>query len=118
LGVLNASDGNCSHAVTVHGGIVFNANQLIAIPLCQKALNHCTSTQTEKSSFVNFRRIALFYYEGQRQEKFRKMSLFVKIEEKILNKKRIVGEKRKFIFCKQSTEVCYSVLVNSSAHLS
>ena len=33
LGVLNASDGNCSHAVTVHGGFIYKANKLIAIPL-------------------------------------------------------------------------------------
>jgi hypothetical protein len=97
LGVLNASDGNCSHAVTVHGGFVYDANELVAIPLCQEALDYCTSTQTEKSSFVNFRRIALFYYEGRRQEKVRKMSLLVETEDKILNKKRMVGEKRKFI---------------------
>jgi hypothetical protein len=52
----------------------------------------------EKSSFVKFRRILLFYYKGQQREKVRKMSLFVKAEVKILNKKtRIVGEKRKFI---------------------
>jgi hypothetical protein len=31
--VLNASDGNCSHAVTVHGGFIYKANKLIAIPL-------------------------------------------------------------------------------------
>jgi hypothetical protein len=86
LRVLNASDGNCSHAVTVHGRFVYDANELVAIPLCQEALDYCTSTQTEKSSFVNFRRIALFYY-----------SLFVETEDKILNKKRMVGEKRKFI---------------------
>ena len=88
LGVLNASDGNCSHAVTVHGGFVYDANELVAIPLCQEALDYCTSTQTEKSSFVNFRRIVLIYFKGQRQEKVRKMSLFVKTEDKILNKKR------------------------------
>jgi hypothetical protein len=37
LGVLNASDGNCSHAVTVHGGFVYDANELVDIPLCQEA---------------------------------------------------------------------------------
>jgi hypothetical protein len=95
LGVLNASDGNCSHAVTVYVGFVYDANVLIAIPLCQEVFDYCTATQTEKSSFVNFRRIALFYYKGQWQEKVRKMSLFVKTEDKILNKKRIVGKKRK-----------------------
>ena len=82
--------------MTVHGGFVYDANDLIAIPLCQEALDYCTSTYTEKSAFVNFRRIALFY-KGQPQEKVRKMSLFVKTEDKILNKKRMVGEKRKFI---------------------
>ena len=97
LGVLNVSDKNCSRAVTVHGGFVYNANILTAIPLCQEALDYCASTQTEKSSFVNFRRIALLDYKGQRQEKIRKMSLFVETEDKILNKKRIVGEKSKFI---------------------
>jgi hypothetical protein len=60
LGVLNASDGKCSHAVTVHGGFIYDANEFNAIPLCQKAIDYCASTQTEKSSFVNFRRIALF----------------------------------------------------------
>jgi hypothetical protein len=79
------------------GGFVYDANKLVAIPLCQVALDYCTSTQTEKSSFVNFRRIALLDYKGQWQEKIRKMSLFVETEDKILNKKRIVGEKRKFI---------------------
>ncbi len=103
--------------MTVHGGVVYDANELVAIPLCQEALDYCTSTQTEKSSFVNFRRIALLYYKGQRQEKVRKMSLLVETEDKILNKKRMVGEKRNF-FRKQSIEICCSVLVNSSAHLS
>jgi hypothetical protein len=35
--------------------------------------------------------------KGQRQEGVRKMSLLVETEDKILNKKRMVGEKRKFI---------------------
>ncbi len=60
LGVLNASDGNCSHAVSDHGGFIYNANKLIAIPLCQEALDYCTSTQTLKSSLANFRRSAPF----------------------------------------------------------
>jgi hypothetical protein len=49
LGVLNASDGNCSHAVTLHGGFIFDANKLIAFGLCQEALDYCTSTQKERS---------------------------------------------------------------------
>ncbi len=36
LGVLNASDGNCSHAITVHGGFIYNTNEQVSIPLCQE----------------------------------------------------------------------------------
>jgi hypothetical protein len=97
LGVLNASDGNCSHAVTLHGGFIYDANELIAIPLCQEALDYCTSTATEKSTFVSFRRIALFYYEGQRQEKMKKMSLFDLSDKYSLQMETIVGKKRKFL---------------------
>ena len=79
----------CSHAVTVHGGFIYDANELVAIPLCQEALDYCTSTATEKSMFVNFRRISLFYYEGRRQEKIKRMSLFDQTE--------IVEKKRKFV---------------------
>jgi hypothetical protein len=84
--------------VTIHGGFVYDANKLVAIPLCQEALDYCTSTQTEKSSFVNFRKIALFNNKGQWQEKVRKMSLFVNTEDKILNKKRMVREKKEVYF--------------------
>jgi hypothetical protein len=38
-----------------------------------------------------------FFYKGKQKEKVRKMSWFVKTEDKILNEKRIVGEKRKFV---------------------
>ena len=38
-----------------------------------------------------------FLLQGAAPGKGRKMSFFVEIEDKILNKKRIVGEKRKFI---------------------
>jgi hypothetical protein len=36
VGVLEASDGSCSHAVTVHGGFIHDGK--IALPLCQEAL--------------------------------------------------------------------------------
>ena len=95
LGVLNASDGNCSHAVTVHGGFIYDANELVAIPLCQEALDYCTSTPTEKSMFVNFRRISLFYYEGRRQEKVNRMSLFDQTENNLPRRMLIVEEEKK-----------------------
>ena len=51
VGVLLASDGNCLHAVSIHGGFVYDANELVALPLCQDALDYCTSTAEVKSSF-------------------------------------------------------------------
>ena len=77
LGVLSASDGSCCHAVTIHGGYVYDANEVIALPLCEEALNYCTSTALVKSEFVRFRRGYIFRYEGQRKEKLAKMTLQV-----------------------------------------
>ena len=39
LAVLNESDGNGSHAVTIHSGYVYDANEVVAIPLCKLNLN-------------------------------------------------------------------------------
>ena len=64
MGVLNESDGNGSHAVTIHGGYVYDANEVVAIPLCKEALDYCCSTTTVKNGFVSFRKATLFYYDG------------------------------------------------------
>ena len=34
VGVLFASDGNSSHAVTIHGSLIYDANEVVALPLC------------------------------------------------------------------------------------
>ena len=39
LGVPNKSNRNGSHAVTIYGGYVYNANEVVAIPLCKEALD-------------------------------------------------------------------------------
>lgn len=75
LGVLSASDGSCCHAVCIHGGYVYDANEIFALPLCDEALNYCTSTALVKSEFVGFRRGYIFRYEGQRKQKLAKMTL-------------------------------------------
>jgi hypothetical protein len=62
LGVLNESDGNGSHAVTIHGGYVYDANEVVAIPLCKEALDYCCSTSTVKNEFVSFRKVTLLFY--------------------------------------------------------
>ena len=78
LCVLNESDGNSSHAVTIHGGYVYDANEVIAIPLCKEALDYCCSTETTKNTFVSFRRITTFQYLGKQKERIQKMTLQVK----------------------------------------
>ncbi len=34
VGVMFASDGNCSHAVSIHGEFVYNASEVVGLPLC------------------------------------------------------------------------------------
>jgi hypothetical protein len=73
--VLHASDESCCHAVTIHGGFVFDANETIALPLCNEALNYCTSTSLVKSEFVDFRRGYILKYEGTKKSRIAKMTL-------------------------------------------
>jgi hypothetical protein len=54
---------------------VYDANEIFALPLCDEALNYCTSTALVKSEFVGFRRGYIFRYEGQRKQKLAKMTL-------------------------------------------
>ena len=77
LGVLNESDGNGSHAVTIHGGYVYDANGVVAIPLCKEALDYCCSTTMVKNEFVSFRKVRLFFYEGPDANKKSQMTLLV-----------------------------------------
>ena len=67
VGVLLASDGNCLHAVSIHGGFVYNANEVVALPLCQNSLDYCTYTAEGKSSFVGFRRGYFLRYKGTKK---------------------------------------------------
>jgi hypothetical protein len=60
MGVLNASDENRSHAVTVHDGSIYDANKLIAIPLCQEALDYCTSTQQRRGHLLTSAELRFF----------------------------------------------------------
>ena len=65
MGVLNESDGNGSHAVTIHGGYVYDANEVVGIPLCKEALDYCCSVTMVKNEFVSFRKVTLFFMMAQ-----------------------------------------------------
>ena len=75
LGVISASDGSNSHAVAIHGGYIYDANETIAIPLSQEALDYCASTPTVQSRFVNFVKGRMFAYVGQKPGKLSRMML-------------------------------------------
>ncbi len=75
VGVMFASDGNCSHAVSIHGGSVYNANEVVALPLCQEAPDYCTSTAEVKSFFVTFHRGYFLRYKGTKKQKLNRMTL-------------------------------------------
>jgi hypothetical protein len=65
LGVLNKLNGNGSYAVTIHCGYVYDANEVVAIPLCKEALEYCCSTSTVKNEFVSVWKVTLFFMRVQ-----------------------------------------------------
>ena len=74
--VMLASDDSCSHAVTIHGNFIHDANDTISICLREEGLNYCTSsTETVNSSFVAFKLGYLFVYEGKRPKRLARMRL-------------------------------------------
>ena len=75
LGVISASDGSNSHAIAIHGGYVYDANETIAIPLSQQALDYCALTDTVESKFVKFRRGYMFAYAGKKPSRIARMTL-------------------------------------------
>ena len=75
VGVLKASDGSCSHAITIHENYIYDANETVALRLCDEALDYCTSTAEIKSSFVSFWRGYRFFYDGGKRSRCSRMSL-------------------------------------------
>ena len=86
MSILNSTDGNYPRVVTIHGGYVYrvvtihggyvyDTNEVNALPLSGEALNYCCSTETAKNTFVNFRKVVKFHYEGAKTEKRQQMVL-------------------------------------------
>lgn len=64
VGVLISSDGNCSHAITLHDRFIYDANERVAIPLSQEGLDYCTSDGERRSKFLHFLRGYKYQYRG------------------------------------------------------
>ena len=76
MGILNSTDGNYTRVVNIHGGYVYDANEVHALPLSGEAcLDYCCSTEMVKNTFVNFGKVVLFHYEGLEIEKRKQMVL-------------------------------------------
>ena len=54
---------------------MYDANEVVALPLCQDALDYFTSTAEVKSSFVGFRRGYFLRYKGTKKQKVERMTL-------------------------------------------
>jgi hypothetical protein len=74
LGVISASDGSNSHAIAIHNGFIYDANESVALSLSQEALDYCASTDTIQSQFVSFRKGCLFRYNGQKPSRIAHMT--------------------------------------------
>ena len=75
VGVLAESDGNASHAVSIHAGWIYDANETTALPLCMEGLNYCCSTATVKNTFLTFQRLTCISYDGHNKHKRNAMRL-------------------------------------------
>jgi len=51
LGGLKKSVGNSPHAAAMLGGFMYDAIEVVAIPLCKDALDYCCSTTMVKTLF-------------------------------------------------------------------
>jgi hypothetical protein len=75
MGILNSTDGSYPRVVTIHGGFMYNTNEVHAITLSGEALDYFCSTEMVKNTFVNFRKVVKFHYEGSKTEKRQQMIL-------------------------------------------
>jgi hypothetical protein len=66
VAVIRASDGQCSHAITVHDGLIFDGNEDFAIPLTQANLDYICSTKEQKATFIGVASGYLFREQGKR----------------------------------------------------
>ena len=64
--------------MTLHGNFVFDANEPVALRLCDESLDYCTSTETVKSLFVKFKRGYLFRHHGLNKNRIARMTIKTK----------------------------------------
>ena len=76
VGALRASNDSClQETVTTHGYFTFDANEKVALRVCDEALDDYTSTKTVQRKFVALKLGYRFFYGGKRQLRHSKMRL-------------------------------------------
>jgi hypothetical protein len=55
---------------------VYDANEVVAIPLCKEALDYCCSTTMVKNEFMSFWEVSIFFQGGPDVNKKAHMTLF------------------------------------------
>ena len=71
LGVLEGSDGQVNHAISIFNNWIFDSNERIAIPLCKEGLNYCVSTPDSKVDFVKFYH-GFFFRENSKHQRLKR----------------------------------------------
>jgi hypothetical protein len=62
---------------------VYDANELVSIPLCKEALDYCCSTTiVRKNEFVSFQKVTLFSHDGPNVNMKSQMTLFLSSKQK------------------------------------
>ena len=61
------TDGIANHAIAIYNNWIFDANEMVAIPLCKSGLDYCVSTIDQRNEFVKF--TSGFYYREQGKKK-------------------------------------------------
>jgi hypothetical protein len=74
VAVLKPLDGNISHAISIHNGFIYDANEDVAIPLCKEGLDYCTiANDGTQSKFENLWRGIVYFYKGTRKQKIARL---------------------------------------------
>lgn len=71
VAIIKGSDNVANHAIGIYNGWIFDANEDVAIPLCQEGLNYCVSTEDERNEFVSFTS-GFFFRQNSKKEQLKR----------------------------------------------
>jgi len=76
MGVIREKDGNISHGVSIHNNLIYDANEKVAIKLCNDGLDYCTRNKDgRESGFHSFWKGFIFYYAGGKPKRRKRLMM-------------------------------------------